>query len=65
MSIDWVTLAVEAIGIAIFCIWVVVPIGEFRTIYQRIKQRGSEPPMAQHLEPQGFEPLLPGEEPPK
>ena len=42
MSIDWVTLCVEATGIAIFCIWVVVPIGEFRTIYRRIKERGKE-----------------------
>ncbi len=37
--LDWMTLTIEAIGIAILCIWVIVPIGEFRSIFRRLRQR--------------------------
>lgn len=43
---DWITLTIEAMGIAIFCLWVVLPIGEFRKIFRRLKEepgRLSEP----------------------
>jgi hypothetical protein len=33
---DWITLTVEAIGIVILCVWVVVPIREFAVIARRI-----------------------------
>jgi len=36
---DWITLRIELIGIAIFCIWIVVPIREFRAIFKRLRQR--------------------------
>lgn len=38
---DWVTWSIEAVGIAILCIWIVVPIGEFRSIFQRLKASGA------------------------
>jgi hypothetical protein len=37
--LDWVTLSIEALGIVILCIWVIVPIGEFRSIFRRLRQR--------------------------
>jgi hypothetical protein len=36
---DWMTLAIEAVGAVIFCVWVVIPIGEYRSIYQRLRDR--------------------------
>lgn len=36
---DWITLMVEAAGVAIFVIWAVLPAREFREIYRRIKAR--------------------------
>jgi hypothetical protein len=36
---DWMTLSIEAVGIAILCIWIVVPIKEFRTILARLKDK--------------------------
>ena len=35
-SFDWITFSVETVGIVIFCIWVVVPIREFRAILGRV-----------------------------
>ncbi len=37
--LDWMTLTIEAIGIIILCIWVIVPIGEFRSIFRRLRQK--------------------------
>ena len=34
---DWMTWSIEAVGIVILCIWIVVPIGEFKTIFRRLK----------------------------
>ncbi len=39
---DWMTFAIEATGAAIFCLWVVIPIGEYRTIYRRLRQRNHD-----------------------
>jgi hypothetical protein len=36
---DWITLSVEIIGIAILCVWVVIPIREFAVIARRILPR--------------------------
>jgi hypothetical protein len=33
---DWMTLAVEFLGIVILCVWVVIPIREFTAIARRI-----------------------------
>ena len=34
---DWMTWSIEAVGIVILCIWIVVPIGEFKAIFRRLK----------------------------
>ncbi len=47
--LDWMTLTIEAVGILVFCLWLVVPIGELRTIFRRLRQR----PPATPSEPQG------------
>jgi hypothetical protein len=39
--LDWITLSVEAVGIIIFVIWLIIPIREFRLIYKRLKQERS------------------------
>lgn len=40
---DWMTLAIEVIGAVIFCVWVVIPIREYRSIYQRLRHRADAP----------------------
>jgi hypothetical protein len=47
---DWMTLSIEILLTGIFCVWVVIPIGEYRTIYLRLrrerqmqKQAGGQP----------------------
>jgi hypothetical protein len=40
---DWMTLAIEVMGAVIFCVWVVIPIREYRSIYQRLRQRPAGP----------------------
>lgn len=34
---DWITLTIEAMGIVILILWIIVPIGEFKSIYRRLK----------------------------
>jgi hypothetical protein len=36
---DWMTLTITAIGAAIFCLWVVIPIREYRAIYEHFRGR--------------------------
>ena len=38
---DWMTLAIEAVGAVIFCVWVVIPIREYRSIYERLRHRAA------------------------
>lgn len=35
---DWMTLSIEAVGLVILCIWIVLPIREFRDILGRIRR---------------------------
>jgi hypothetical protein len=37
--VDWVTFSVEAIGVLIFFIWIIVPIGEFKSIYRHLTSK--------------------------
>ncbi len=37
--LDWMTLTIEAIGLAIFFVWIVIPIREFRVIFRRLKHK--------------------------
>jgi hypothetical protein len=39
---DWMTLSITAIGALIFCLWVVIPIREYRMIYLRLRQRSHQ-----------------------
>jgi hypothetical protein len=37
---DWMTLTITSIGAVIFCLWVIIPIREYRVIYRRLRGRG-------------------------
>jgi uncharacterized membrane protein YcjF (UPF0283 family) len=39
---DWMTLAIEVVGAVIFCVWVVIPIREYRSIYRSLRRRNDE-----------------------
>ncbi len=34
---DWMTLSIELVGFLILCIWVVVPITEFKEILHKVR----------------------------
>jgi hypothetical protein len=40
---DWATAAIEAVGLLILGIWIVIPIHEFQQILARIRQSESSP----------------------
>jgi hypothetical protein len=40
---DWMTLAITATGAVIFCLWIIIPIQEYRTIFERLRHRDDEP----------------------
>ncbi len=42
--LDWMTLTIEAIGILIFCVWIVLPAREFRIIFKRLRQKEAGAP---------------------
>lgn len=39
---DWILWGIEACGIVILCIWIVIPIREFRAIARRLRQKDEE-----------------------
>lgn len=39
---DWMTLSITATGAVIFCVWVIIPIREYRTIYERLRHRAGD-----------------------
>jgi hypothetical protein len=40
---DWITMTIESIGLAILLLWTIVPIQEFRLIFRRLRnQRGGK-----------------------
>jgi hypothetical protein len=51
---DWMTLAIETVGAGIFCVWVIIPIREYRSIYERLRQKRHSPgvPVIQRDVPQ-------------
>ena len=49
---DWITTAVESIGLVILVIWTVVPIQEFRLIFRRLKEQRHARPTADPREDQ-------------
>ena len=40
--LDWMTLTIEAIGVAILAVFIVVPLREFRQILTEIRKRGQK-----------------------
>ncbi len=36
-AVDWITLSIEAVGLAILCIWIVIPINEFKEILAKLR----------------------------
>ena len=35
---DWMTLSIELVGLLILCIWIIIPISEFREISKKLRQ---------------------------
>ena len=35
---DWATAIIEAVGLLILGIWIVIPIGEFKAIFAKIRE---------------------------
>ena len=44
--LDWITITIELVGIAILLLWIVIPIREFRQIFQIVKHKGHPSPEA-------------------
>lgn len=42
--IDWITLLIELVGIAILLMWIVIPIREFRQILRVLKNKRAPHP---------------------
>jgi len=42
--IDWITIAIELVGIAIMLMWIVIPIREFREIFRTVKHKSRVAP---------------------
>jgi len=42
--IDWITIAIELVGIAIMLMWIVIPIREFREILRTVKRKSLPAP---------------------
>ena len=40
--LDWGTYAIEAIGLVILCVWIVVPAREFKRIFKSLKEKESK-----------------------
>ncbi|HEX8524487.1 MAG TPA: hypothetical protein VF669_19685 [Tepidisphaeraceae bacterium] len=41
MHLDWMTLAIEIVGIFILCVWIVIPVQEFRDIFRKLRAPSS------------------------
>ena len=52
--IDWITVTIELVGIAILLMWIVIPIREFRQILQIVKHKPHKPPEATDEPSRGF-----------
>ena len=47
---DWITLAIELIGLFILVLWTVIPLQEFRAILRQIRHRPDVSPTEQGRE---------------
>ena len=44
--LDWITITIELVGIAILLLWIIIPIREFRQIFQIVKHKAHPSPEA-------------------
>ncbi len=56
---DWMTLAIEITGIAIICVWIVIPVHEFRGIMARVRHKPNLADPAGGFEVKPAEPIDP------
>ena len=42
-NMDWMTLTIEILGACIFCVWVIIPVTEYRSIYRRLRNERGGP----------------------
>ena len=52
--LDWITITIELVGTAILLLWIVIPIREFRQIFQIVKHKAHAPPEAADDPRRGF-----------
>ena len=52
--LDWITSTIELVGIAILLLWIVIPIREFRQIFQIVKHKAHASPEAEDDPRRGF-----------
>ena len=52
--LDWIMITIELVGVAILLIWIVVPIREFRQIFQIVKHKQHAPLEADDDPQRGF-----------
>jgi hypothetical protein len=36
---DWMTLSIEIVGVVILCVWIVIPVAEFKKILTALRSR--------------------------
>ena len=53
--VDWITVTIELIGLAILLMWIVIPIREFRQILQIVKHKPHAPPEPENNLGRAFE----------
>ena len=61
--LDWITITIELVGIAILLMWIVIPIREFRQILQIVKHKQHAPHEADADDPQCGFPIEPNPAP--
>ena len=44
--LDWITITIELVGVVILLMWIVIPIREFRQIFQIVKHKHHTAPEA-------------------
>ena len=52
---DWMTLLIELVGLAVLIVFVVIPVREFRGILAALRRRGDDPAAAATQPPESGE----------
>jgi hypothetical protein len=61
--LDWITIVIEAVGVVILLMWIVIPIREFRQILQIVKHKPHALPDAAEDDPRRGFPVATDEPP--